>query len=77
MNSRDTPGTVVILDERGGENKTLSLKQLETYQGERQLRIIMPLDGNFKQKKIVCWKQSQQLGQKCIRRHNIPSPEQV
>ena len=55
MNNHDAPGTVVIRDEIGGEVTTLCLKQLDPNQGEQQLGIIMPLDGNFKQEKLARW----------------------
>ena len=55
MNNHDAPGTVVIRDEIGGEVTTLRLKQLDPNQGEQQLGIIMPLDGNFKQEKLARW----------------------
>ena len=64
MDIRDAPGTIVIQNIDDNNAQSVSLKRLETNQSERQLGIIMPLDGNFVQERIVRWKQSQLLGQK-------------
>ena len=67
MDIRDAPGTIVIQNIDDNNAQSVSLKRLETNQSERQLGIIMPLDGNFVEERIVRWKQSQLLGQKMYR----------
>ena len=53
MNKRHAPGTIVIKTPSDGIMQNMSLKRLETNQSEQQLGIIMPLDGNFEQERMI------------------------
>ena len=67
MNSNEAPGTIILPDINGENASSLQLRRLEPTESERQLGIIMPLDGNFHQEKDVRWAQSKSLGQKMYR----------
>ena len=60
-------GTVTIPDVVDGNETTVSLRRLEPNVGERQLGIIMPVDGNFQQEMQVRWDMSKELGQRMYR----------
>ena len=46
---KEEPGTVTISDRTEGEEKIVNLKRLEVDKSERQLGVILPLNGNCKQ----------------------------
>ena len=67
MNSIEAPGTITICDITDGIMTNINLKRLEPSEGERQLGIVMPLDGSFKQEQLVRWDKSKDLGQRIYR----------
>ena len=62
MSKKSAPGTICINDITEGSHETVSLRRLEPYESEKQLGIIMPLDGNFRQEYERRLQQSSNLG---------------
>ena len=67
MKNVDAPGTVEITDITEGEQVTCALRRLETNEGERQLGIILPIDGNFRQEFERRLEMSKTLGKRIYR----------
>ena len=67
VNKNESPGTIVLKETTKGQEETVQLKRLEINEGERQLGVILPVDGSFKQEYEVRLLQSQTLGRKLYR----------
>ena len=65
---QDVPGTAII-DTQGLDNESIrqEIKRYNPSESERQLRVRLPIDGNFKQEYEYRMKQSQNLGWKLYR----------
>ena len=51
MTKQEAPGTINISDRTEGSDQTVLLRRLEVNEGDRQLGIILPLDGSFTQER--------------------------
>ena len=67
MTKTDAPETVVISNRTEGTDKTVTLQRLEVNESDRQLGIILPLDGNFQQEKERREKDCKTLGKNLYR----------
>ena len=67
MKKKEAPGTITITDRTEGIEQTVTLKRLEVNEGERQLGIIMPLDGSFHQEKERKINDCKSLGKRLYR----------
>ena len=67
MTTEEAPGTVIIEDATNGYKQRVELKRLEVNESERQLGVIIPIDGTFTQEYKRRHQQSQHLGRQLYR----------
>ena len=67
MSINDAPGTIIIEDNSNGRSHPIHLRRLEYNESEKQLGIIIPIDGSFHQEYQRRLTQSKTLGQQLYR----------
>ena len=62
---KETPGTIILQSEQ--KEHPIELRRLEINEGMKQLGVILPIDGSFRQERDRRMKQGEDLGQRLFR----------